>query len=235
MKLIYGKDKYFLGIVKFFDVKKDFGYITSNNCGMPSSKYYQDFYVDSSSFIDAKAQKESVIVVFQVAKQDDGRKKALNVRLITNSEDDIKLVLSYYGEYEKVEYKDGKIINLYSQIDKPRELVADLVLSRIVNDKERSPERTCNHFKFFVEHYQEYSSFATFDNYYIFDRDFKRKEKTVWKKLINWQCPKYCVNEKTGFRYNLLYLDSVFKYKNKLVHNQTPIVNRLCPFLLNFH
>ena len=23
------------------------------------------------------------------------------------------------------------------------------------------------------------------------------------------QCPKYCVNEKTGFRYNLLYLDSV--------------------------
>ena len=37
------------------------------------------------------------------------------------------------------------------------------------------------------------------------------------------QCPKYCVNEKTGFRYNLLYLDSVFKYKNKLVHNQSPI------------
>ena len=49
------------------------------------------------------------------------------------------------------------------------------------------------------------------------------------------QCPKYCVNEKTGFRYNLLYLDSVFKYKNKLVHNQAPIMNRLCPFLLNFH
>ena len=49
------------------------------------------------------------------------------------------------------------------------------------------------------------------------------------------QCPKYCVNEKTGFRYNFLYLDSVFKYKNKLVHNQAPIMNRLCPFLLNFH
>ena len=50
-----------------------------------------------------------------------------------------------------------------------------------------------------------------------------------------WQCPKYCVNEKTGFRYHLLYLDSVFKYKNKLVHNQAPIMNRLCPLLLNFH
>ena len=53
--------------------------------------------------------------------------------------------------------------------------------------------------------------------------------------FIKGQCPKYCVNEKTGFRYNLLYLDSVFKYKNKLVHNQTPIMNRLRPFLLNFH
>ena len=51
----------------------------------------------------------------------------------------------------------------------------------------------------------------------------------------HWQCPKYCVNEKTGFRYFFLYLDSVFKYKNKLVHNQPPIMNWLCPFLLNFH
>ena len=164
MKLLYN-ERCFLGIVKFFDVKKGFGYIASNNCGMPSPKYYQDFYVDRTSFIDEKAKKESIIIVFQVTKQDDGRKKAINVRLITNSEDDIKLVLSYYGEYEKVEYKDGKIINLYSQIDKPRELVADLVLSRIVNDKERSPERTCSHFKFFVEHYKENSYASNFKNY----------------------------------------------------------------------
>ena len=64
-----------------------------------------------------------------------------------------------------------------------------------------------------------------------------RHEKHQWRGscVIKGQCPKYCVNEKTGFRYNLLYLDSVFKYKNKLVHNQSPIMNRLCPFLLNFH
>ena len=183
MKLLYN-ERCFLGIVKFFDVKKGFGYIASNNCGMPSPKYYQDFYVDRTSFIDEKAKKESIIIVFQVTKQDDGRKKAINVRLITNSEDDIKLVLSYYGEYEKVEYKDGNIINLYSQIDKPRELVADLVLSRIVNDKERSPERTCSHFKFFVEHYKENSYASNFKNYYIFDRDYKRKERKAWEKLI---------------------------------------------------
>ena len=32
-----------------------------------------------------------------------------------------------------------------------------------------------------------------------------------------------------------LYLDSVFKNKHKLVHNQAPVMNRLCPFPLNLH
>ena len=32
-----------------------------------------------------------------------------------------------------------------------------------------------------------------------------------------------------------LYLNSVFKYKHKLVHNQSPAMNRLCPFLFNLH
>lgn len=30
-----------------------------------------------------------------------------------------------------------------------------------------------------------------------------------------------------------LYLDSIFKNKHKLVHNQPPVMNRLCLFLLN--
>ena len=32
-----------------------------------------------------------------------------------------------------------------------------------------------------------------------------------------------------------LYLDSVIKQKYKLIHNQSPVMNRLCPFLLNLH
>ena len=49
MNIIYGEDKYFIGAVKFFDVYKDFGFIASNNCNMPSPKYNQDFYVNSRS------------------------------------------------------------------------------------------------------------------------------------------------------------------------------------------
>lgn len=32
-----------------------------------------------------------------------------------------------------------------------------------------------------------------------------------------------------------LYLDSVLKYTDKLIHNQSPIRNRHRPFLLNLH
>ena len=34
---------------------------------------------------------------------------------------------------------------------------------------------------------------------------------------------------------HFLYLDSVFKNEYKLIHNQSPVMNRLCPFLLNLH
>ena len=32
-----------------------------------------------------------------------------------------------------------------------------------------------------------------------------------------------------------LHLDSVFKNNYKLIHNQAPVMNMLCPFLLNLH
>ena len=44
MKLLYGEEKFFIGAVKFFDASKDFGFIASNNCNMPTPKYNQDFY-----------------------------------------------------------------------------------------------------------------------------------------------------------------------------------------------
>lgn len=88
MNLIYGANKYFIGAVKFFDTNKDFGFIASNNCNMPTPKYNQDFYVSSASFIENEAKKEEQIVVFQVDKQNNGKKRAVNVRRITKSEED---------------------------------------------------------------------------------------------------------------------------------------------------
>ena len=182
MKLIYGADKYFIGAVKFFDTNKDFGFIASNNCNMPSPKYNQDFYVCSASFIEDEAKKEGQIVVFQVDKQDNGKKRAVNVRRITKSDEDAQLALSYYGDHEYIEYKDNRKINLYTHTFKPLGMVADKVRHIIEEDAERSPEKTSEHFKFFVGHYKqnEYSK-----DRYIFDRQFSTEDKSIWQSLLS--------------------------------------------------
>ena len=51
--------------------------------------------------------------------------------------------------------------------------------------------------------------------------------QTLSKILCKWK-----QDSVVGF---FLYLDSVFKNKHKLIHNQAPVMNRLCPFLLNLH
>ena len=51
MNYKYGEKTYFLGIVKFFDKNKDFGFIASNSCGMSPIFSDEDFYVNSGSFI----------------------------------------------------------------------------------------------------------------------------------------------------------------------------------------
>lgn len=172
----------FIGAVKFFDVNKNFGYIASNNCNMPSPKYNQDFYVDSSSFIDEDAKKEGRIVVFQIHKQSDGKKRAIQVRRISKSDEDVQLALSYYGDHEYINYKDNRKKNLYTHTYKPVKLVAEKVQGIIENDEERSPKKTLEHFTFFINHYK-IEDFT--DDKYIFDRDFSKDEKTIWFNLFS--------------------------------------------------
>ena len=181
MNLLYGEDKFFIGAVKFFDLIKDFGFIASNNCNMPTAQYNQDFYVNSASFVEEEAKEDGRIVVFQVEKQKSGRTRAVNVRRITKSEDDINLALSYYGEHEYIAYKEGIKTNLFNRLPISRNRVVEKVKSLIVEDEERSPENTARHFTFFVEHFKQ--DIQSQDRY-IFDRDFYREEKNLWMSLF---------------------------------------------------
>ena len=115
MKLKYGEDKYFIGIVKFFDADKEFGFIATNSCGMNEPSYNQEFYVNGVSFIESNAAKEGAIVVFQVELQNKGRTRAINVRYIRNNDEDRLLGLKYYGPYEKITIKDRKI-NFFNKL-----------------------------------------------------------------------------------------------------------------------
>ena len=63
--------------------------------------------------------------------------------------------------------------------------------------------------------------------YYISSQQFTSRMATLSKILCKWK--------QDSAVSIFLYLDSVFKYKHKLVHNQSPAMNRLCPFLFNLH
>ena len=183
MDLIYGEDLFFIGAIKFFDTKKDFGYIASNNCGMPVTEYKQDFYVKTSSFVDKTAISEGRIVVFQVGKQKDERLLAVNVRSIQHTDDDHNLALTYYGDHEKIEFKDKKVVNLFNSIHVPRKKNAEFVAQLIEKDESRSPQKSLVHFKFFIGHYKVDTS--DYSKRYIFDRDFDREEKKLWVNLFS--------------------------------------------------
>ena len=53
-------------------------------------------------------------------------------------------------------------------------------------------------------------------------------DKTTLSKIL-------CKCKQDSVVSSFLYLDSVFKNEYKLIHNQSPVMNRLCPFLLNLH
>ena len=65
------------------------------------------------------------------------------------------------------------------------------------------------------------------ENWHQGERLLRDRKATLSKILCKW--------EQDSAVSLFLYLDSVFKNKHKLIHNQAPVMNRLCPFLLNLH
>ena len=155
MSLIYKEDKFFIGMIKFFDSVKGFGFIASNNCGMTGYAQKRDFYIDVESFVEDSAKKEGLVVVFQVDRQDDGKIKAINVRNFKNNEGDYRLAMNYYGEYEMVQIKNDWTVNLFNSIGIPRNVVAEHVKKIIQKEKNSSSPHIVEHLIFFIEHYKE--------------------------------------------------------------------------------
>ena len=153
MKSNQEKDKLYIGIVKFFDEDKDFGFIASNNCNMDTPTFSQDFYVNASSFIENSTRTEGQVVVFQIGYYGRNfRTKAINVRCISKSEEDINLALQYYGEHEYFFIKDKVKINLYKSYPIPIMHMIKMLKGIIENKLHRSPRNTIKHFDFFFQH-----------------------------------------------------------------------------------
>ena len=174
--------KSFLGVIKFFDAVTGFGFIASNCCGMPDqSEYDQDFYVDTSSFSDGKHVRDGGIVVFQIEQQSSNRVKAVNVRLITKSDEDKELVLKYYDDYEIIELKEGSV-NVFRHLKNhySNEQLLEIAKQRIEIEEQRNAERTTKLFSSLIGHF--YTKKINGATQYVFD--YETDNRKQWEKFF---------------------------------------------------
>lgn len=176
------KDKYIkqetwnIGVVKFFDSKKGFGFIASNNCHIPRKEYVQDFHVRDSSFADASAKSDRALVVFE------GISVASQVRRYNkNSEEDRRLGITYYFDHEIMHLKGAKV-NIFHDLSIPRIEWLPEVIARIKSQKDRTPESTLLMIKHFVE---KYKKDLPGGYRYIFTKDFDTELRNLWQELFN--------------------------------------------------
>lgn len=101
-------DRLFIGIVKFFDSTKGFGYIASNNYGMESDNRFknkeQGFKIDANSWETPVAEKR--MVVFRPSLR--GRKPYAEEVRVVNLKADRELVLNYYEHNNIITFRESE-------------------------------------------------------------------------------------------------------------------------------
>lgn len=166
-----------IGVVKFFDHKKGFGFIASNNCHIPRREYVQDFHVNDSSFADDSAKRDRALVVFK------GVSTASYVRRYNkDSETDRQLGIDYFYDHEKF-YLKGATVNIFHDLSIPREEWLPAVCAHIKNQKDRTPESSLEIIQHFVD---KYKKDLPGGYRYIFTKDFDSDTlKPLWQQLFN--------------------------------------------------
>lgn len=173
----FNPNAWYLGIVKFFDARKNIGYIASNNQGMSMGKYEQDFWICDESFVDKTAAVQDQVVVFQIEYQKDGRKRATNVRAFSNvSDEDNKLASNYLVYHEMVELKDYKV-NMLNRCEVPRNYLLAKLKDIIEMQETRSVESTVKILSDFIGKYN--TTCPTTNRRYIFLRILTRNSKSI--------------------------------------------------------
>jgi RecQ family ATP-dependent DNA helicase len=104
-----------LGIIKWFDGTKGFGFIVTNNCIIsPNDSYHLiDAYYNTDSLIQSFRPFDGNLVVFNLD-QSSKRIRAINVRRYDTTKEDLFLALNYIGLYSKIQGKDSKSIKVYN-------------------------------------------------------------------------------------------------------------------------
>lgn len=178
----HNPEDWFLGVIKFFDSRKDFGYIASNNCGMCLATYEQDFWVNSDCFTDSPAKVEGALVVFQWEYQSGGKRRAKNVRRFSKSlEEDCKLAVKYCGTHEVVQLKERQV-NIVGLCGLPRKYLLPQLKASIISNENRDTGTTLKIFKQFIG---KYKTVLPPNNWrYVFSKDYDSELKSEWVQIF---------------------------------------------------
>lgn len=105
-----------IGIVKFYDSSKGFGFVVTNNYGLDNENknHLEEIFINSTSFVDNFKPDEKDWIVFEVEKSRRSP-RAINARSLSESKEDLILALGYIGEFAKIKGRDSKGEKVYDQ------------------------------------------------------------------------------------------------------------------------
>ncbi len=112
--------KRLIGVVKFYDDYKDFGFIITNGKEVEDivdwKESFYSFYISDQEWKSSSypKEKEWVILTPQKDKQRKNKWNATNVERLEFNKDTLLLAMKYRGKYAKIEGKDWRSNNIYN-------------------------------------------------------------------------------------------------------------------------
>ncbi|OUO95693.1 RecQ family ATP-dependent DNA helicase, partial [Barnesiella sp. An22] len=105
-----------IGIVKFYDSLKGFGFVITNNYGLDNDNknHLKEIFINSTSFVGYFKPNEQDWIVFDVEESKRGP-RAINSRPLSGLKEDLILALGYIGEFAKIQGRDNKGEKVYNQ------------------------------------------------------------------------------------------------------------------------
>ncbi len=103
-----------IGLIKFYDWKKDFGFIVSNRLGLNTSDDgVVGYYFNSRRVRDSALKLSKSDLVFFFCEARKGKLDAKQVRLPNYDQQDLLIALKYRGKFAKIAGADPKSDNVY--------------------------------------------------------------------------------------------------------------------------
>lgn len=110
--------KRLIGVVKFFDSYKDFGFITTNSNGIngkpEDEKRLYSFYICSSEWKSSSHPVDGEWVVLTPHKNNRGKWNAINTERLSYNKDSLIEAMKYRGKYAKIEGYDSHSFESYN-------------------------------------------------------------------------------------------------------------------------